>query len=154
MRICTIGFSGKSAQQFFVCLTNAGVEQLIDVRRSNNTLYSGFTRMRDLPYFLGRLCQITYIHEPDFAPSLELLRDYQSRLKRNKKDPDAWPAFADRFTEEISARPIVDLFRHHVSDVTTVCLLCSEATEHHCHRRLLAEHIRGNLNDEIEIKHL
>jgi len=52
MRIYTIGFAGKSAEQFFTKLRDAGVEKLIDIRRSNNTLYCGFTRRRDLPFFL------------------------------------------------------------------------------------------------------
>jgi uncharacterized protein (DUF488 family) len=154
MRLCTIGFGGKSAEEFFTRLREAGIDKLIDIRRSNNTLYCGFTRMRDLPFFLERLCQISYVHEPDFAPSLELLRDYQAKLKRNKKDPDAWRIFVERFQNEISTRPVMRLFQQHASGVKTVCLLCSEATPERCHRRLMAEHIAEHYESEIGIEHL
>jgi uncharacterized protein (DUF488 family) len=33
------------------------------------------------------------------------------------------------------------------------CLLCSEATPHHCHRRLVAEYLKDKWGD-VEIKHL
>lgn len=155
VRICTIGFSGRSAERFFVALKQAGVQRLIDIRRSNNTLYCGFTRQRDLPYLLDRLCGIDYLHEPQFAPSEELLRHYQARLKANKKDAGAWPEFVERFTAEIRERPVRDLFRQHTGGLTTVCLLCTEKAPEHCHRRLLAEYLRDQLGPtNVEINHL
>ena len=154
MRIYTIGFAGKSAQKFFALLQEAGVEKVIDVRRSNNTLYSGFTRARDLPYFLKRLTGIAYVYEPDFAPSKELLREYQGRLKHKKKDAKAWPEYTRAFHAEIKGRPIVDLFRTHAADAGTVCFLCTEVTADCCHRRLLAEYVREHLDRGIEIHHL
>lgn len=32
--LCTIGFAGKTAEQFFGLLRNAGVKQLIDIRQN------------------------------------------------------------------------------------------------------------------------
>ena len=155
MRIHTIGFSGKSAEQFFAALSQAGVQKLLDIRRSNNTLYSGFTRHRDLPFFLRQLCRITYVHEPAFAPSTALLRAYQARVKASKKDPDAWPEFATGVLSEIRERPILELFRNHSEGLSAVCFLCSEKTPEHCHRRLLAEYIMDESPGEsIEVVHL
>ncbi len=154
MRIYTIGFAGKSAEQFFTTLRDAGVQKLIDIRRSNNTLYCGFTRSRDLPFFLSRICGITYVHEPDFAPSMELLRDYQARIKKNKKDPDAWPEYVRRFQDEIAGRPVMELFRKHVEGADRVCLLCTEPASDRCHRKLLAEHIREKAGPAVDVVHL
>lgn len=154
MRVYTIGFGGKSAQAFFAKLSEAGVEKLIDIRRSNNTLYCGFTRSRDLPFFLERLGRIQYVHEPEFAPSVELLRDYQVRMKKNKKDPDTWPEYVRRFSEEIAGRAVMDLFRKHAEGVRSVCLLCTEPIPDKCHRRLLAEYIQEQAGDAIDIIHL
>ncbi len=154
MRIYTIGYSGKSAKVFFSRLKEAGVGKVIDIRRSNNTLYAGFTRSRDLPFLLQRICGIDYVHEPEFAPTLELLRGYQARLKQNKKDPEAWPEYVKRFRQEIKSRPILDLFRQHAAGAGDLCLLCMEATAERCHRSLLAEYISAHLKNELEIVHL
>lgn len=149
-----MGFTGKSAETFFTRLRDAGVAKLIDIRRSSNTLYCGFTRMRDLPFLLDRLCGIPYVHEPQFAPSMELLRDYQRWMKEKKKPPEIWPEYVRRFSAELAARPIVQVFRQHASGVASLCLLCTEAKPDYCHRRLLAEYIQENENPRPEIVHL
>jgi uncharacterized protein (DUF488 family) len=154
MRLSTIGFSGKSAQRFLTLLCEAGVQKLIDIRRSNNTLYSGFTRARDLPYLLQTICGIPYVYEPDFAPSLSLLRWYQARLKKDKRDPKVWPEYVERFAAEIATRPPLKRFQAHSAGVEHVCFLCAEATAEHCHRRLLAEYIAQHADRPIEVMHL
>lgn len=52
MKLYTIGFSQKSAEEFFGLLSQNGVIKLIDVRLSNQSQLAGFTKARDLPYFL------------------------------------------------------------------------------------------------------
>ncbi len=154
MRVYTIGFSGKSAEQFFAILSNASVERVLDIRRSNNTLYAGFTRSRDLPFFLERICGIEYVHEPEFAPSLELLRAHQARLKKDKRDPTAWADFGERYLAEVQNRPVAEHFARHTVGVDNVCLLCMEPTADTCHRRLLAEHLAATADLDLEIIHL
>lgn len=154
MRLSTIGFSGKSAEHFFTMLSAAGIQKLIDVRRSNNTLYSGFTRARDLPYLLEKICGIPYIDEPEFAPSLTLLRWYQARLKKNRRNPRLWAEYVKRFAAEIATRPLLKRFEHHSAGCEHVCFLCTEPTAEHCHRRLLAEYIAQHSKHPVEIVHL
>jgi uncharacterized protein (DUF488 family) len=153
MRIYTVGYSGKSAEKFFRVLRAAGVRKVVDIRRSNNTLYAGFTRSRDLPYFLEHLCGAVYVHEPEFAPSEELLRGYQAQLKAKRKPAELWPDYVKRYTAEIAARPILERFEEHAAGVENVCFLCMEATAEYCHRRLLAEYIAGR-RKKTEIEHL
>ena len=154
MRLSTIGFSCKSAESFFTILAEAGVQKLIDIRRSNNTLYSGFTRARDLPFLLEKICGVAFVYEPDFAPSLTLLRWYQAGLKKDKRDPRLWPEYVRRFTAEIAKRPIIKRFQAHSVGLEHVCFLCTEPTADRCHRRLLAEHIAERAKRPIEIVHL
>ena len=52
----TIGFTQKSAAEFFGALKDAGVRRLLDVRLSNSSQLAGFTKRDDLPYFLRELC--------------------------------------------------------------------------------------------------
>ena len=46
----TIGFAGKSAEEFFSALKQAGVRTILDVRLSNSSQLAGFTKKNDLIY--------------------------------------------------------------------------------------------------------
>ena len=50
----SIGFTKRSAEEFFGALKRAGVERLIDVRLNNVSQLAGFTKRDDLAYFLPR----------------------------------------------------------------------------------------------------
>ncbi|MCB9983620.1 MAG: DUF488 family protein [Rhodospirillales bacterium] len=39
-------------------------------------------------------------------------------------------------------------------EVNQACFLCACKTEHHCHRRLLAEYLKEQWPDPVEIIHL
>ncbi len=65
VRLFTIGFAGKSAQMFFGKLQNAGVKRLIDVRLNNVSQLAGFTKKKDLEYFLRVIADIDYLHYED-----------------------------------------------------------------------------------------
>jgi hypothetical protein len=49
MKLCTIGFTRKSAQEFFGLLRKAGVARVVDVRLNNVSQLAGFTKARDFP---------------------------------------------------------------------------------------------------------
>jgi uncharacterized protein (DUF488 family) len=53
----TIGFTHKSAQQFFSLLLENGVRRLIDIRINPQGQLSGFARQENLPYFLKELSE-------------------------------------------------------------------------------------------------
>ncbi len=128
--LCTIGFAGKTAEEFFRLLHDAGVTKVIDVRENRGGQLSAFAKFPDIAFFLSRLGGIAYDHEPLFAPSPEVRKAY-----RASKD---WPAYEAAFLElmrqrEVPARCDPSRFEG------TVALLCSEPTPEKCHRRLLAE---------------
>ena len=143
MNLYTIGFSKKSAEEFFYILKLNKVAKLIDVRLNNKSQLAGFTNVKHLPYFL-KLHDIEYLHKPEFAPSKELLNGYKSKSI-------SWEEYEVEYDKLIIQRKIVekinwDIFKDAV-------LLCSEVTAEMCHRRLLAEYFAKN-NNEIKIKHL
>lgn len=152
MKLVTIGFKGKSAAEFFGKLRDAGVERVLDVRRSNSSHLAGFTKGRDLAFFLG-LFNIGYEHVPDLAPSEGVLREYRTRLGHKKKDDDGWEAYSGQYLSELAGRAVVEVFRKAAGEGGTVCLLCSEATAERCHRRLLAEYIAALLPG-VTVAHL
>ena len=77
MKIYTMGFAQKSAEEFFSKIKNHKIELLIDIRLNNKSQLAGFTKGRDLEYFLKEIADCEYIHEPLFAPTKELLDDYK-----------------------------------------------------------------------------
>lgn len=145
MRVLTIGFKGRSAENFFSTLKNAGIQKLIDVRRKNRSQLAGYTKGPDLRFFLEECFGIAYEYVPDFGPSEELLKEYQNRLGKKKKDDAVWAYYVERFQDEVLSESIVDRFRQATNNLNTVCLLCSEETADRCHRRLLAEYFAEHI---------
>jgi uncharacterized protein (DUF488 family) len=52
MKIFTIGFTKKSAEQFFNRLKQPGLVRVVDTRLNNTSQLAGFTKKRDLEFFL------------------------------------------------------------------------------------------------------
>jgi uncharacterized protein (DUF488 family) len=144
MRIFTIGFTKKTAEEFFTRLSSAGVRRLIDVRLNNVSQLAGFSKRDDLRYFLKTICDIEYVHLPEFAPTQEMLDDY-------RKANHDWEAYATRFLALIAERNVENTVDREI--FRDSCLLCSEAEADHCHRRLAAEYLRNRWGD-VEIVHL
>ena len=144
MKVFTIGFTKKNAEQFFGRLREAGLTKIIDTRLNNISQLAGFTKKDDLKFFLKEMLEIDYIHMPLLAPTKDILDAY-------KKDGGDWNIYEKKFVDLISTRKIESKLDPSMFD--SACLLCSEATPHHCHRRLVAEYLRDKWGG-IEIKHL
>lgn len=143
--IYTIGFTKKNAQKFFELLKAANVSTLIDVRLNNSSQLAGFAKKDDLRYFLKELCGADYLHVPDFSPTKDILIAY-------KKKEISWANYEGKFIDLMTQRRIERLVPSEILDHS--CLLCSEHKPDYCHRRLVAEYLRDNLNFELKIKHL
>jgi len=146
--LCTIGFAGKTAEEFFTLLKDAGVRQVLDIRQHRGGQLSGFAKHPDLAYFLNGIAGIAYEHEPLLAPTPELLKTY-----RDSKD---WPAYERDFLALMKARNIPEIIDPEIWS-SPIALLCSEPGPEKCHRRLVADlfaqHLRGK-GLEVEIRHL
>jgi len=153
VRICTIGFRGKSAREFFGLLRKAGVQKLLDIRRRNQSQLAGFTKGRDLAFFLEECFGIGYEHIPPFAPSEGLLDEFHARLGQKKCDDATWAWYVKQFSREISGKPIQERFLEATKGFEVVCLLCTEETAAHCHRRLIAEHVAERIEGAV-VEHL
>jgi uncharacterized protein (DUF488 family) len=145
VEIYSIGFTQKTAEQFFGLLKNAGIRRLVDVRLNNVSQLAGFSKREDLQYFLREICCAEYRHEPLLAPTKEILDDY-------KKAKGDWPTFQRRFLKLMAQRQIEAKLSIKDFDVPTV-LLCSEPTADHCHRRFVLEYLQKKWKI-VEIRHL
>lgn len=144
MKVFTIGFTKKSAQQFFDMLRKSGAKRVVDVRLNNMSQLAGFAKRDDLAFFLKEVCEMGYVHLPDLAPTQEMLDDY----KKRKGD---WKTYETCFLDLMRQRRIEESIPKEV--IAEGCLLCSEDEPHHCHRRLVAEYLRQHWGD-LEIQHL
>jgi uncharacterized protein (DUF488 family) len=146
--LCTIGFTGKTAEEFFYLLEEARVEKLVDVRLNRGGQLSGYAKHPDLAYFLEKVANIGYSHEPRLAPISELLDTY-----RDTKD---WPAYEVAFLALMRERRVPQTFDASAWP-SRAALLCSEPGPEKCHRRLVADLLAAHWRSqghEVEIRHL
>lgn len=132
MEIYTIGFTKKTAAEFFGLLRAAGIRRLVDVRLSNTSQLAGFTKRADLPFLLAELCGADYVYEPLLAPTREIRDQYVM-------DRD-WPRYERQFLALLAERRVQDRLNKGLFEIPAV-LLCSEPTPEHCHRRLVLEYL-------------
>ena len=138
MKLYTIGFTKKSAREFFDDLLRpSGARRVLDVRARSSSQLSGFAKVGktdgDFQFLLRRLCDMDYVHVPELAPSNELLSDYRA-------GDLSWDDYADRYRELLEERGVEDLLQPEL--IADGVLLCSEASPEHCHRRLAAEYLQ------------
>ena len=145
MEIYSIGFTKKSAGEFFGALKAAGIERLLDVRLNNTSQLAGFAKQSDLKYFLEQICGAAYEREPLLAPTQEILDAF-------KKQKGSWETYTKAFVALIRSRKVESAISQESFQRKTV-LLCSEASAEHCHRRLALEYLQQHWNDVV-IHHL
>jgi uncharacterized protein (DUF488 family) len=142
MNLYTIGFTKKSAKEFFSLLINNNVRKLFDIRLKNSSQLAGFTKSVDLEYFLHEIAGIEYEHALDLAPTQEILDDY-----KRKND---WESYEKCFMALITERKIEERDK---SNFVNACLLCSEKKPLKCHRKIVAEYLK-NAWGNVDIIHL
>lgn len=145
MKLYTIGFTQKSARQFFDLLAQNGVQRLVDIRVHPDGQLAGFAKKEDLRYFLERLNGCDYVPLPLLAPAEETMKAY-------REDRD-WEKYRAAYLALLDRRGVPGSLDRSLFAEKTCCLLCSEASPEHCHRRLAAERLAEAWGD-VEIVHL
>ena len=123
IKLYTIGFTKKSAEQFFTKLKAAGVQRVFDVRLNNSSQLAGFSKKEDLEFFLRAINEMGYTQLPELAPTQDILTAY-------KKDKGDWTVYERLFLDLMRARRIeatLDKELFHGA-----CFLCSEDKPQHC----------------------
>jgi uncharacterized protein (DUF488 family) len=141
----TIGFTKKTARQFFTSLAQAKVSKLVDVRLNNVSQLAGFTKREDLRYFSETILQVPYEHDLELAPTQDLLGRYR------KFDHD-WVRYESDFLTLMEQRGVE--VTHSPQSMDAAALLCTESTATRCHRRLVAEYLGTRWGADLSIVHL
>ncbi len=143
----TIGFAGKTAQTFFELLQKHQIGTVVDIRLNNRSQLAGFAKAGDLEYFLSAIAGIGYVHYPLLAPSAELLKDYRG-------GKITWAEYEPVYRKILNSRKLrARLKQDFPLWKAPLCLLCSEPTAEHCHRRLAAEFL-AKLFKIKQVEHL
>ncbi|WP_054693665.1 DUF488 domain-containing protein [Syntrophomonas palmitatica] len=141
-KIYTIGYEGKTLEEFLKTLKNAGVTFLVDVRENPNSRKKGFSK-QILSETLNNQ-DIKYKHFAKLGTPKDIRLEYQSSgnidflfehyrnyLKQN-------PEYIDNLLDEIGDN--------------CACLMCFEKLATQCHRLVITEYLF--INHGAAIKHL
>jgi len=143
MKIYTIGFTKKSAREFFGLLAPLHIDVLVDIRLNNKSQLAGWTKYPDIVYFLEKH-NIGYIHDVNFSPSIEILTKF-------KKEKGSWDAYTTQFEELMQKREIMNYIKNQYKsfEEKSICFLLGEESFVNCHRSLIAEKFRKIFKAEI-----
>ena len=144
-KIYTIGFTGKTAREFFDLLNSTDARYLADTRLNNNSQLAGFTKKGNIEYFVEKLTRLKYVELPMLAPEKEMFQEY-------RKEGD-WDLYESRYNQLLEERAAAETIDRALLD-NGVILLCSERTPEKCHRRLAAEYLKTNRCHGFQISHL
>jgi len=145
LTIYTIGFTGKTAQEFFEALQGTEAKHLLDIRLRNNSQLAGFTKKGNIEYFVERLTHLTYQEMPVLAPEGAMFKQYRS-------DGD-WEVYEARYLALLNERGASGKVARDLLTDGAV-LLCSEQTPEKCHRRLAAEYLIAETDGQANLVHL
>jgi uncharacterized protein (DUF488 family) len=118
VEVYSVGFTNKTADQFFGLLKSAGIRRLLDIRPNNVSQLVGFANRKDLQYFPREICGAEYVHEALLATTNEILDDYKQRR-------GGWEAHVHRFRALMADRCSEEKLEPSALAVPTA-LLCSE----------------------------
>lgn len=144
MAIYTIGFTKKTAEIFFETLKSNNIDVILDIRLNNTSQLASFAKYPDIKYFLDKLVSCDYIHDVNFAPEEKTLKDYKTKQIN-------WNEYVEQFNKTMHDRNIRDYIvdKHTGLKNKNVCLLCSEAKHHECHRSLVSQYFKDIFNVDV-----
>ncbi len=140
--VYTIGYQGRSLDDFVDTLIAAKVDVLVDIRSRPISRRHDFSKNR-LAAHLNRH-GVTYWHVPDLGMPLDLL------ARRSPQDGNT--AILAEYRRLLPERLPALLRVIDRASTETICLLCFEANAAHCHRSIVADHLRDQW--QLDVRHL
>jgi len=148
INLFNIGFTQKTAEEFFGILKKNKIDCLVDIRLNPNGQLSRFAFEKDLPFFLDKLVDgCKYVHRVDLAPQKELLKEVRTKGSAMSKD---YKLFEKEFNQYLEKKSKIENFVEQFKKYQNVVLLCSEHTPEKCHRRLVSEMLLNKFGNDIK----
>lgn len=137
IKLFNIGFTQKTAKEFFGIIKANRIDCLVDIRLNPNGQLSRFVFEKDLPFFLSELANgCKYKHRVDLAPTKELLQEVRNKSCPMSKD---YKLFEVAYRKQLETKSNISNFVEEFGKYENVVLLCSEPTNEKCHRRVLSD---------------
>ena len=136
--LASIGYEGRSFENYLNALIRNGIEVLCDVRKNPISRKYGFSRST-----LAKACEsvgIEYRHFPELG-----IPSYERTDLKTQSDYDELFARYEK-TVLIKAEDSVDAISRLVSDGSCVALTCFEANPAQCHRTRVLREITSRTN--------
>lgn len=148
INLFNIGFTQKNAKDFFGIIKANKIDCLVDVRLNPNGQLSRFAFEKDLPFFLSELANgCKYKHRIDLAPTKELLKEVRDKSCPMSKD---YKLFEVAYRKQLESKSNISNFVEEFGIYENVVLLCSEATNEKCHRRVLSDMLLEKYRNSIK----
>ena len=140
----TIGYEGRSIDDFVTILKSAGVTRLIDVREIPLSRKRGFSKSA----LRQRLDDesIEYVHYKALGSPSEI----RHKLKEDWNYDHFFEAFSSYLTGKMDV--IGEVYQHMSTGVN--CLMCFEHNHEECHRLPVARKIKEYDGNGLLIKHI
>lgn len=145
-KLFTIGYQGRSLEEYIELLKNSGVKALCDVRKDPVSRKPGFSRKR-----LKAACEaagIDYFHFPDLGIPKEERKKIGNEEERQE--------LLDRYEKELlpegkaSLEQLKELLKSHRS----IAFTCYEADPEKCHRLRVLRKLEEESGQELAFEHL
>lgn len=148
INLFNIGFTQKTAEEFFGILKKNQIDCVVDIRLNPNGQLSRFAFKKDLPFFLDKLVDgCKYAHRIDLAPPNELLKEVRTKGSAMNKD---YTLFEQEFNNYLESKSNIGNFIDQFKKHNNIVLLCSEPTPEKCHRRLVSNMLINKFSNDIK----
>ncbi len=144
--IFTIGYEGKSVEEYVNQLIKEDVKVLCDVRKNPLSMKYGFSKnqIRNIVENVG----IKYLHLPELG--------IESSKRQELKSPEDYNKLLADYVENILPKNNsgIDKLADNLQKFKRIALTCFEADYQCCHRSRTAEALHNNLNNCYNIQHI
>lgn len=148
MKIYTMGFKGKSQEEFIKTINEEKIEFVVDIRERKRFPILGFSNEDEMKKYLKEKCNCDYLYNSMLAPMCGYYEAYVERAI-------SWDEYVEKYNETLLERGIAGRFFIDCMEYERIMILCLGRTPDRCSRKLLAEWLQERIRGiEIEVKHL
>lgn len=143
IRLLTIGYEGKSIQEFISELVSCAVRVLVDVRELPLSRKPGFSKSRLSAQLRAK--GIDYVHMRSLGSP--------PGVRRQLREDHNYKAFFDAYAVHLASNAEAVTEVRELLAREPVCLMCYEAEAERCHRSALASAVARASDGHVEVEH-
>ena len=139
--IVTIGYEGKSIDRFIHELSENKINVLVDVRRNPFSRKTGFSKSKLSDHL--KEAGIEYVHIPELG--------IESTRRKNLRTDEDYYKLLHEYSNELQNKEDHLVHIRKMADENKIALMCFEKTHDHCHRGVIAERLRKDGVEVVDI---